>query len=459
VGVHYISAMECALRILAVTHALDRARAHLTRPDEVWAAAVRLVGSHAYLIQRRLSLYSSAGNHTIAEAVGLVYAGVLFPEMPEAGRWVATGRRLLEQEAPRQVLPDGSGVEQAFWYLLFVTDLLGLATELLRSRGHAPPLAAVEAFHRGREFLQSFATEPERLPRIGDSDDGYALSPALRLSWSPRTVPERPRTVAGDGYTLLRGEAERPFEVIVDHGPLGMAPSYGHGHADALSVLLRVADEEVLIDTGTFSYTGDARWRRYFRSTRAHNTVVVDGRDQAKQETAFMWSKPYLCEVVLRDSAPCGASRILARHDGYSDLGVTHWRGVVVTAQGEIGVWDHLSGAGAHDVELNWHVGVPVTLDTGGYLLRARHGAIRLQVEGHHDIRVHTGAEDEQLGWCSKRYGTLEPITTISASSRASLPFESITQIGAVREEDRDGLDEHLSEFRRLTGADVPTES
>lgn len=93
IGIHYISSMECALRLIAVCHAVDIAREHLQRREEVFDAVTRLVSSHATLIGQRLSLHSSAGNHTVAECAGLIYAGELFLRCrrPRAGRSAACG--------------------------------------------------------------------------------------------------------------------------------------------------------------------------------------------------------------------------------------------------------------------------------------------------------------------------------------------------------------------------------
>ena len=123
--------MECGLRMLAACHALDLVRDRLQEPTRVWKALLELVRGHAELIRKRLSIHSSAGNHTIAEAAALVYAGSLFPEMPEAQLWRSLGLSLLEQEASHQILPDGGGAEQSFWYQRFISDLYGLVITLL----------------------------------------------------------------------------------------------------------------------------------------------------------------------------------------------------------------------------------------------------------------------------------------------------------------------------------------
>ena len=76
------------------------------------------------------------------------------------------------------------------------------------------------------------------------------------------------------GYTIIK--IINNFTFTFDHGPLGMAPLYNHGHADALSITLSKDDRPILIDPGTYRYNGVPEWRRYFKGTRAHNTVTID---------------------------------------------------------------------------------------------------------------------------------------------------------------------------------------
>src|SRR5262249_3396515 len=95
-GVNYVSALECALRILSVTVASDLARAHLRGDAEYWRAVSALVLDHAAFTHARLSLYSSLGNHTVAECTGLLVAALLFPEAPAAAVWEARAQEVLE---------------------------------------------------------------------------------------------------------------------------------------------------------------------------------------------------------------------------------------------------------------------------------------------------------------------------------------------------------------------------
>lgn len=426
-GVHYISAMECGLRLIAVCHAFDQVRAWLRQPDLVWTSIVRLVEGHADLIRQRVSLHSSLGNHTIAEAAALVYAGLLFPEMPHAAQWRIAGLTLLESESSHQVLADGGGIEQGVWYLQFISDLYGLVTALLEARGELIPDGVQRACSRGRNYLAALTDDAGGLASIGDGDGGYALGPVL--DFSPAGQGRRPglTTFEESGYSVLESADSIPARLILDHGPLGMAPCYAHGHADALSVLLRKDGEDVLVDTGTFTYSGDPDWRRYFRGTSAHNTVVVDGLDQAVQETAFQWSSPFNSRLVYRAERAQGETVLIAMHDGYlSRTGVLHWRGIIYRSPGLWVIVDRLTGSGTHEIELNWHLGLMPVPDGNEYVLEGLKSRIRVTVEGG-VVSLCRGQTAPILGWRSSSYGAKEPVDVLHVTYQGPLPHDFVT--------------------------------
>jgi len=426
-GAHYLSAMECALRLIAVCHALDMMRGALQQGATTWSRLLCLIESHASFIERRLSRHSAAGNHSIAECAGLVYAGLLFPEHPRAALWRSLGLELLAEQVAWQVMPDGGGIEQAVWYHLFVVDLLGLVEALLRARGERVPLPISAALARGRAFLCALGDSPEKLPPIGDGDGGFALTSHLRISFaSCERRPTEVVTFAHAGYTVCRPSAAPGLRVVIDHGPLGMAPSFGHGHADALSVTVTADGADLLIDPGTYGYNQGAAWRRYFRSTRAHNTVTVDGQDQAEQESTFMWSRPYSAQVVESSGATHDrAAQILMRHDGYRTLGVIHWRAVLIKKNGLIVVWDRLEGHGEHEFELNWHLGSEST-NTGPADSMRLGSDHRMVVQGGRPS-LHSGETDPPRGWRSQRYAVLSASVTLRTVWRGPAPHEFAT--------------------------------
>ncbi len=450
-GIHYISAMECGLRLLAVCHTVDLIRGTITNPDLVWPTVLNLVRNHADLIRRRLSVHSSRGNHTVAECAALIYAGSLFPEMEQAALWLSLGLSQLAIEASHQILADGGGAEQAVWYQRFTSDLLGLVCMLLDHQKRQVPPVIRDALHRSEMFLHTFTGHHATIPGIGDCDNGYALSPYLIFSKEGESRAPGLKTFHDSGYSVLQSAYPLAAHMIFDHGFLGLTPCYAHGHADALSVVLSTAGQEVLLDTGTYTYNGDQEWRRYFRGTRAHNTVVVDSLDQAVQETTFMWSEPYHAELIHKEESNDGSVFLVARHDGYvKRTGVTHWRAITYIPPGFWLVWDHLTGQGEHQLELNWHLGIQPSVTADRYLLEAGQWLVSVAIVGG-ETKLHCGKTNPIIGWRSERYGQKKPITTIQTEYAGRLPHEFVTRIAiGPQEPPADSISHWLTTARRL---------
>ena len=100
-----------------------------------------------------------------------------------------------------------------------------------------------------------------------------------------------------------------------------------HGHADALNVEWMWKNQLFFTDTGRYTYE-EGKWRRYFKSTRAHNTVTVDGLDQTPYLFTQQWGEPEAQATTLRWESNDSYHFIDASQDGYTHLPdpVTHRR-------------------------------------------------------------------------------------------------------------------------------------
>jgi uncharacterized heparinase superfamily protein len=214
------------------------------------------------------------------------------------------------------------------------------------------------------------------------------------------------KTFPTAGYTVIKS-SELLF--TFDHGPLGMPPLYNHGHADAMSVTLSVNGTFLIVDPGTYGYNGVPAYRRYFKGTRAHNTVTVDGEDQAVQETEFIWRRPY--RAVLTGAAKVDEGLVLkGTHDGYERLKdpVKHTREVFFSGGNVFLIRDSFSGNGPHDFELNYHLHPDaVTADKGDGWWRIDNNGTRayLSLLGEASFQYREGLEEPVFGWYSPLYG------------------------------------------------------
>jgi hypothetical protein len=150
-------------------------------------------------------------------------------------------------------------------------------------------------------------------------------------------------------------------QILVDSGPFGFGGA-GHSHADCLSVTVRSGARDLLIDPGTYTYISDPELRNRFRGTGFHNTIRIDGLDQADPAGPFRWeNKP---RVSLNQWLTEGNTAYLDASCAYRDF--THRRRVFCVIDEWLFVLDEVTGPeGLHQVEQFWHLGdreVPLLL-------------------------------------------------------------------------------------------------
>jgi heparinase II/III-like protein len=475
-GVHWTSGIEIGIRLISLTwiRRLLAGWPGVTDLFERNELAVQQIRWHQQYLAAFRSRGSSANNHVIAEAAGQLVASCAFPWFTESGRWRQRSARLLEDELDRNTFPSGIGRELASDYQCFVAELGLLAA--VEAEDSDRPLNA-PTWQRLCAVIDSGAAlldEQMRPPRQGDGDEGRALLldapvpnrlPSLlalgevlfsRLDWwpptqadvastiigaitaSPRAIPgrpaQRPSRFADAGITLLRTSEQHVPEIWCrcDGGPHGFLSIAAHAHADALSVEVRYGGVEILADPGTYCYHGEPEWRSYFRSTIAHNTVELDGRNQSGDGGPFLWlrhANGHEIEVLDADDT----AEWTAEHDGYLALDppARHRRRVRLDqAARALEIVDEIDG-GRHEVRLVFHLGPDVRAELDGTSAAlswpgaAVPGTARLELPRELTWSLHRGETGPILGWYSRGLGRRAPAVTLLGVGR-SVPREAL---------------------------------
>jgi len=107
IGINWASSLEASLRLIAWCWALCLFRDSGALDSRLFMDLLAGIRAHAAHVERYLSRTFSPNTHLTGEALGLFYAGTLFPDLRAAGRWRRLGARLLLEESERQILPDG----------------------------------------------------------------------------------------------------------------------------------------------------------------------------------------------------------------------------------------------------------------------------------------------------------------------------------------------------------------
>ncbi len=458
IGINWASSLEAAFRSLSwlwTCHLLE-ATPGIKSFREEWLQGLALHGRH---IERYLSTYFSPNTHLLGEAVALYFLGILCPELEAAESWKNTGWQIIQEQAQRQVRSDGFHFEQSTYYHVYALDFFLHAAILARVNGLPVPRALQDTVENMLAALCRLGQAGP--PRFGDDDGGrvfdsrrnrgdHMLDPLAtgaiffrRGDFKAAATHLREETIwllgsegvkVWDELQAQPGEmkstalsdsgsyllpAENPAACLaVDCGPLG-TQSGGHGHADALSVTLRSEGHALLIDPGTFTYAGESGERDFFRGTAMHNTLRVDGLDQAEPTGPFSWRRltHAAAEKWIRGRH---FDLLVASHDGYQRLAqsITHRRWVFSLQSGLYLVRDRVQGHGNHLLESFWHLGPEMQLVEG----------TRFRVKGASSELALLPAEEAGWttelsgGYWSPAYGLKAPAPILTFSARTELP-------------------------------------
>ena len=323
--------------------------------DLCWCSANRIEANINYAI-------SQENNHALSEAAGLWTVGLLFPDFPEATRWVERGQHVIETEIARQVYEDGSYVQHSMTYHRVMLDIMVWVIELGRRNHREFSKATLDRVAAATRWLREFVDPVSgRVPNYGANDGANVLPlaccdyldfrPILHAASQSFGVPcdlpkgpwcEKSLWLVGKGdqsehhaeikpackweapvggYFILRGPNSKLFTRATKFRD---RPS----QCDMLHVDLWMKGHNILRDAGSYRYYHeDTSIKKYFYSVESHNAVQVAGQEQMQKGPNFLWfhwaegsarfegDNRLHCSAKFRGSAPYVHHRVIERSD------------------------------------------------------------------------------------------------------------------------------------------------
>lgn len=458
-GANWMDGQEISLRLMAWCFGFYGFwNSAATTPERV-AQFIVLVAAQAQRIHRNIDYaISTRSNHTISEAFGLWMVGLLFPELKDSGKYFLTGSDLLEQEAVKQIFPDGSYSMYSLNYHRFVMQIYLYAMRL--GELNAAPLSAAVYrvatasvdylyqlinpqtgqmpvygsndgalilplnscdFTDYRPVLQlgSFITKGKRLFEPGAWDEDLYWLCGSKSLYSKMDAPEQTsRSFSNGGAHILHGANSN---AIIRCTVFQERPS----HADQLHVDIWWRGNNIACDAGTYLYSGKGIWRNRLAHSSAHNTVTIDSQDQMKLVSRFVWADWAQGKVFQQ-----GAELWQGGHNGYSRLPdpVSHIRTVLMLADDRWLVLDHLNGKQSHHYALHWLINdFPYTQNDNSICLWPSSNKYKIQtgsLNGNTHFSVVRADSRSARGWRSKYYGQKEPaISMMLEADRPQVVF------------------------------------
>ena len=281
--------------------------------DEFLNKVRKFLKLHGDIIKAEHNPYCYAGNWGILENHGLFLLGVLLGEE----QYTKQAIQVLDKALKTQVLPDGMQLEQSIMYhneilrvmldvlyygLVYeveipesmrqkVFDMLYMGLNFRKSDGHQIAMGDSDDMDISRIYqIAAVIFENSVFKWAGGEeityDNAWMLSAADAAKYK-KMKGEKPlmdsMLLEQSGHYFFRSGWDRKMNMLhMDGGFLGTS----HGHNDALHVDLIIQGRDVLIDPGRYTYVY-GKERMEFRGTRAHNTIMVDGKEINEWENSW----------------------------------------------------------------------------------------------------------------------------------------------------------------------------
>jgi hypothetical protein len=378
-GVNWTVAMEAALRGISLCLTMELLWP-FTNEEQPWLEQMTAsLWQHLRFIEAHNEFsFLVRSNHYLSNIVGLTtlssYLGL--------GRRLEKYARVVQRELLLQTYKDGGDCEASTGYHVLVAQL-GLHSFIVQQQSGVAMAPEFQA-RLGQMFswIASVADDSCKLPHLGDCDNGrvellmddiaqsslpaaerHSLRVGALSRLASRLLPDtlhdgKPVSIFSEsGIAVLRcGEASALFCAM----PNGLRGKGSHSHCDKLSIIFRLGPDEIFCDSGSRCYTRSAERRNLDRSTRVHNTLMIDEVEQNIFSTDPRLLFQSGNEATVSQITTCEGG-VRASHQGYSRIGIEHQRMVELGERWML-ILDEVSGTGEHLLDLRfglapeWHV-------------------------------------------------------------------------------------------------------
>ena len=386
-GPNWTCAMEVALRAMNLLAAFEVFRRSPQLDSERLLSFLQLLQEHGAYIRRNLEFsYIATSNHYLSDVVGLLWLGVLLPELRDAAEWRSFGLDQMLREMDKQVLPDGADFEASTGYHRFVTELFLYSFMLCRSNNIEIQQRYWSTVHQMLLYIRAYLRPDGFAPLIGDTDGGQVLPVTRRraddhaylllISENLFKDPVSESVSSASPHAGTYIMRDRDLYLCFNASDAGINGRGSHGHNDALSIEVSAGGRALIVDPGTYVYSGDLHERHKFRSTAYHSTVQIDGAEQNTIDvnTPFVIGNEAKPRVLEWQSSE-DFDKVVGEHYGYA---VTHRR--TITFNKRERSWlidDEFFGDGDHVYETRFHFAPGLEVNVRGASVEANGLVVR----------------------------------------------------------------------------------
>lgn len=352
-------------------------------PGSLRDTAVASLGEQLAFLEHNLET-DIGGNHLVKNIKALAWAGAFFSG-DEAARLQTLALQLLDTELSAQILDDGVHYERSpSYHAQVLADLI----EIRHALGRDPLSGRLDAAIISMTQAVADLAHPDGGPALlNDAGLTMCTSPRACMTAVDQLLGWRPdaRSVFAYRQAGYFGLASDGAYLVADCGPIAPDDLPAHGHGDVLSFELSAGGMRMIVDQGVYQYWQGTR-RLASRSAANHNTLCIDGADQADFYGSFRCGRRP--EVTLRHYEASDTGFVLeGSHDGFAHLpgAPIHVRHIAASPS-LIDIEDRLDGRGAHAASIGilLHPECAVTIADGAALVTR--GKAQLRISSSRDL-------------------------------------------------------------------------
>lgn len=377
---------------------------------EVLVAFLNSCYDHAEYLMTK---YTTRSNWGLMEAEGMAFIANTFPEFKNAEKWREEAFRRLNNEINIQVYPDGHQRELAMGYHLGCIGWFFRTYELAKMNGieNAFPDSYLERIEKMCEVPMKLCLPNGTNVQFGDAWEGTPGQHKNRFrEWAEFFERDDFLYLATDGkegkmpdstayalpvsglYSMRSGWEEDAVCLVLKCGPDGG----GHSQPDNGTFDLYAGGRNLMPDAGSYIYSGNPEGRAWFRQTKVHQTLTLDGKNSKYNPHLLLWQPGDSLDILV------------VENKSYENL--KHRRAIFFVDKRYFVIVDEAIGSATGDVDIHFQLAP----GAGDAVFNHENLTAQTRFSGGWNVFVQTQNQpglklEEEEGWVSFKYTEKEP--------------------------------------------------
>lgn len=372
---------------------------------EVLVAFLNSMFDHADYL---MTVYRTKSNWGLMEAEGMAFIAITFPEFNDAEKWRSEAFRRLNIEINLQVYPDGQQRELAMGYHIGCINWFLRTSELakLNNIENAFPQSYLQTIELMCEVPMKLCHLDGTNAQFGDSWAGTPGQYSERfLEWAEKFKRQDFLFLATEGkqgkkpdstafalpqsglYSMKSGWDNNAISLVLKCGPDGG----GHCQPDNGTFELYAGGRNLMPDAGSYIYSGDPEGRAWFRQTKVHQTITLNGENSKYAPKLLLWQPGENLDILV------------VENQSYENL--THRRSVFFVDKKYFVIVDEATGGAPGEIDLHFQLAP----GAGAAVFNRDNFSVRSNFTGGWNVLVQTTPQSglkliEEEGWVSFLY-------------------------------------------------------